>query len=386
MSQEEKDLVDPQDDIDYGERRKKKEASKENLEEDSENQDEVYGSDAKMVDPKEEEVLEEEKYVPPSKRTQEVNVFIVDNLHTTSFGSIFCKNSSSHRDLRKKARKGKEVLETDFSKEYNRLSARKVLPAKWVDEGFLTAHGLSSDFTTLVGNAGMDIFSSLNCDMYKRATLEFLSTSHELDITEGVVQEVSEAWRHISVHKNLNYLRKKSATIQNPTIHYFAAFLANSLFGKGDTGAMASPEMSVICSALYPDMENRMNLSALLIQHFHRQKSANSGKNTWVLSPEEFHALRVVAGRAPAPGGDAVWEQHNDQAGNDDHQWGGQGWDDYGQDHQYQQYQQPPPQPYMQPQPGYDYVSREEYDTLVSRVGELERTLHDVNANVLSLT
>jgi hypothetical protein len=25
------------------------------------------------------------------------------------------------------------------------------------------------------------------------------------------------------------------------------------------------------------------------------------GKNTWVLSPEEFHALRVAAGRAPAP-------------------------------------------------------------------------------------
>jgi hypothetical protein len=25
------------------------------------------------------------------------------------------------------------------------------------------------------------------------------------------------------------------------------------------------------------------------------------GTNTWVLSPEEFHALRVAAGRAPAP-------------------------------------------------------------------------------------
>jgi hypothetical protein len=66
------------------------------------------------------------------------------------------------------------------------------------------------------------------------------------------------------------------------------------------------------------------------------------GKNTWVLSPEEFHALRVVAGRAPAPGGDAAWEQQNDQAGDDDQQWGDHGWDDYGQAHQYQQYQQPP--------------------------------------------
>jgi hypothetical protein len=38
--------------------------------------------------------------------------------------------SSSHHDSRKKARKGKEVLETDFNKEYKRLSVRKVLPTK----------------------------------------------------------------------------------------------------------------------------------------------------------------------------------------------------------------------------------------------------------------
>jgi hypothetical protein len=31
-----------------------------------------------------------------------------------------------------------------------------------------------------------------------------------------------------------------------------------------------------------------------------------TGKNTWVLSPEEFHALRVAARRVPAPGGDAA--------------------------------------------------------------------------------
>jgi hypothetical protein len=40
----------------------------------------------------------------------------------------------------------------------------------------------------------------------------------------------------------------------------------------------------------------------------------------------------------------------------------------------------------MQPQPGYDYVSTEEYDTLVGRVGDVESTLQDVNANVMSLT
>ncbi|KAK1619456.1 hypothetical protein QYE76_024973 [Lolium multiflorum] len=114
---------------------------------------------------------------------------------------------------------------------------------------------------------------------------------------------------------------------------------------------MASPEMSVICSVLNPDMEHMMNLGVLLIHHFRRQRATISGKNTWVLSPEEFHALR--------------------------------GWDDFGQDHQYQQ---PPQQSYMQQQPGYDYVPREEYDTLVGRVGDVESMLQYVNSNVLSLT
>ena len=40
----------------------------------------------------------------------------------------------------------------------------------------------------------------------------------------------------------------------------------------------------------------------------------------------------------------------------------------------------------MQPQPGYDYVPREEYDILVGRVGDVESMLQDVNANVLSLS
>ena len=93
--------------------------------------------------------------------------------------------SSSHHDSRKKAQKGKEVLDTDFSKEYNRLSAHKVLPTKWVDEGFLTSHGLDSDFTTMVRNAGMEVFSALNRDTYKRATLEFLATFHDNLATLG---------------------------------------------------------------------------------------------------------------------------------------------------------------------------------------------------------
>jgi hypothetical protein len=61
MTQEENNLVDPQDDIDLEERRKKKQASRENLEEDTENQDEVYDSDAETVGPSEEAGVSREK-------------------------------------------------------------------------------------------------------------------------------------------------------------------------------------------------------------------------------------------------------------------------------------------------------------------------------------
>jgi hypothetical protein len=40
----------------------------------------------------------------------------------------------------------------------------------------------------------------------------------------------------------------------------------------------------------------------------------------------------------------------------------------------------------MQPQLGYDYVPREEYNTLVGHIGDVESTLHGVNSNVLSLS
>jgi hypothetical protein len=45
-------------------------------------------------------------------------------------------------------------------------------------------------------------------------------------------------WENISIHKHVDYTRNKIATIQNPTIRYFAMFIANTLFGRGDMGAI----------------------------------------------------------------------------------------------------------------------------------------------------
>jgi hypothetical protein len=61
------------------------------------------------------------------------------------------------------------------------------------------------------------------------------------------------------------------------------------------------------------------------------------------------------------------------------------GWDVYGQQHEHQFYQQQQYVPPVPP-PGHNYVPYEQYNTLVTCVGDVENTLHDVNANVVNLT
>jgi hypothetical protein len=96
-------------------------------------------------------------------------------------------------------------------------------------------------------------------------------------LTDEVLVEAMVAWENIFVHRNYGYLQNKAATIQNPTICYYAAFLAYSLFGRGDTRAIAGSDISVLHMALLPGMVNKVNLGTFLIQHFHRQRSLPSG-------------------------------------------------------------------------------------------------------------
>jgi len=96
-------------------------------------------------------------------------------------------------------------------------------------------------------------------------------------VTESVGLESLASWEQVSVHRNMEYYRAKITTIQNPTIRYFVYFLANTLFGRGDLGAMSGHDICVLHMALHPDTTIRANLGALLIAHFRRQRSAGAG-------------------------------------------------------------------------------------------------------------
>jgi hypothetical protein len=104
------------------------------------------------------------------------------------------------------------------------------------------------------------------------------------------------------------------------------------------------------------------------------------GKNSWVLSPEQLHDARVLAGREEGEGarGNPAWEGHGG------HYQGDAAWENFGYQqppqYQQQQWQQP------EPQPRHNYVPYDQYQTLVHHVGNVESTLQDVNSNIDTLS
>ena len=172
------------------------------------------------------------------------------------------------------------------------------------------------DFMMMANRAGMAHFAGLRTDTYAKITHEFIATfednlrevkgnntvsysiagtrqtitfeefcdcfgfSHDGDRrpNELLLATSSTTWGKISVHGNADYARKKISTIQNPTIRYFTYFLASTLFGRGDMGAMTSPDILVLHQALFGDQHGKPNLGALLCAHFRCQRAASAGE------------------------------------------------------------------------------------------------------------
>ena len=96
-------------------------------------------------------------------------------------------------------------------------------------------------------------------------------------ISEEIRHQSASIWLLISVNGNTDFLRAKIATIQNPTIRYFAYFLSNSLFARGEMSSMTTPDICVLYQSLQGGANTpRCNLGSLLVAHFHRQRSAGA--------------------------------------------------------------------------------------------------------------
>ena len=119
---------------------------------------------------------------------------------------------------------------------------------------------------------------SINNQQYELSFEQFcdafgFSYDGEPIITNAYSVSSGNAWAAISVNGGRDFYQKKMTTIQNPTIRYFTMFLANTLLGRGDTGAMANPDMAMITKALFPNEVQSLNPGALLIAHFRHQSN-----------------------------------------------------------------------------------------------------------------
>lgn len=202
-----------------------------------------------------------------------------------------------------------------FDEDRARVYARRLDPTRWVDDELLQSFGLYDDFQTLATNAGLSMLVGLDCDTFETATKDFLSsfedtlsthghqcsvsftlngvhysinfedfcasfgfdTEGDLGISDIVAAKSVETWGHISVRRDAEYLKAKISTVQNPTLRYFIYFLANTIFGRGEIGALTASDVSTVHVGLHPHVEHKPNLGALLIAQFRRQKNAPSG-------------------------------------------------------------------------------------------------------------
>ena len=182
------------------------------------------------------------------------------------------------------------------------IAAREVIPTKWADEAFLARNGLLGDFKTMAVRAGLEKFAGLCTETYTSITHEFIASfednideargnaiikfsisghRHEISfdefcnifgfpagelidktISEEIRHQSASIWPLISMNDNTDFLRAKIAIIQNPTIRYFAYFLSNSLFARGEMSSMAAPDICVLYQSLQGELTPRGATSA----------------------------------------------------------------------------------------------------------------------------
>jgi len=83
---------------------------------------------------------------------------------------------------------------------------------------------------------------------------------------------------HCQYDNTHDLVGRKTSLIQLPAIHYFEAFIANTIHGRGECGSMTMSDMMILRSALYPnDPDARIYLGAFLLAHFRMVASQEKG-------------------------------------------------------------------------------------------------------------
>lgn len=169
----------------------------------------------------------------------------------------------------------------DVNKDVEKLSKHEVMSTRWRCDTILIECGLFSDLDWMASNSGMSLFIHMYAKTYKKLTLEFLATFqdklkqeganpacnftiqgefHDVPLTQLCDMfafeltcvtklgdehnvEIWMNWEMSSARRDVNFIKAKVTTIQNPTIRCFTMFLVKPTIAN--PGKIKAPNLRI---------------------------------------------------------------------------------------------------------------------------------------------
>jgi hypothetical protein len=165
--------------------------------------------------------------------------------------------------------------------------------------------GILQEFAQYAANAGLTDFIAAECEQYHLLTNSFVQSFHFLprnnppevqfnlyaetrqipltefcdiclipsggEIREPRPAEFEDFYRTLSVGDERGVSSVTATSLQFPSVHYFALFIAKCLLAREKVGALSAPDFAVLRHARYGD--NSYSLGAITARRLHLNRS-----------------------------------------------------------------------------------------------------------------
>ncbi|KAL6506209.1 hypothetical protein OROGR_024390 [Orobanche gracilis] len=225
---------------------------------------------------------------------------------------------------------------------WERLGSKKMLPTRWPDQECMNAMGIKDDVMKLLEKIGWAWTMTQKWATYRSLTLEFFSTlvirhdpiSHEPSALifrlnnqdrRLTIQELENVYYlktggeyHVNQFKCENYWRSmveypgsgrqyyvpkaaKGSSLRNPVLRYLHKVIANTIYGRKETGLITLRELYILTHMLHGTIPAT---GAMLAEHFDDVATKPKGE-IWVgglITPIALHFGISLDQRTPLAG------------------------------------------------------------------------------------
>lgn len=188
---------------------------------------------------------------------------------------------------------------------YHLPRAAEVRPCEWPCDTFLRDAGLLDDFYYLVDNAGLIPFLEDKCEQYLLLTNTFVQSFHfhsrretpmvsfnlydipremtledfsqvclipnEGSPIEPHPRDVAEFISEVTVGESRGVSEARVASLHFSILRYYSLFTGRCLTGRWESGTLSSPDLTILCHALYAD--RTFSLGAMVVRRLHTNHS-----------------------------------------------------------------------------------------------------------------